>query len=105
MSEKRPHRKTFAPIGDVIDTVLRQCRPATDHALLKVWEVWPQAVGSAVAAHARPVAFKGDLLLVHVDASSWLHHLCFLEQEMCRNLNHHLGGGHVKRIKLKIGSF
>ncbi|MCJ8501941.1 DUF721 domain-containing protein [Desulfatitalea alkaliphila] len=103
MAAKRIQRKQFVPIGNVLETVLRKYRPATDASLLKVWEVWPQAVGPMIVDHAKPAAFKGDLLLVHVDASTWLHHLSIHEQELCRKINHLLGGDRVKRIKFKIG--
>jgi predicted nucleic acid-binding Zn ribbon protein len=104
MPQKRNNRTAFAPIGTVIDKVLRQYRPPTDQAMLKVWEVWTEAVGPVIAANAKPVAFKGDMLLVHVCSSTWLHHLRFLEQEMILKLNGLLGGERVRRIKLKIGT-
>ena len=104
MPVKRTNRKTFASIGNVIDQVLRQHRPPSDQALIKVWDVWDQAVGTAIAANAKPAAFKGDMLLVHVGSSAWLHHLRFLEHEMVLNLNGLLGAERVRRIKFKIGT-
>ncbi len=101
----RKNRNHFAPIGEVIEKVLRQCRPQQDQALLQVWQVWDQAVGAAIAPNARPVAFNGNVLLVHVTSPTWLHHLRFLEREMITKLNAALGGDKVKAIKLKVGEF
>ena len=103
MPKKRIPCSNFIPIGSVIDHVIRQYHPIADTALIKVWDIWEQAVGSAIAGNARPAAFKDSILLVHVSNSTWLHHLRFLEKEMLANINSALGGAYVKTIKLKIG--
>jgi predicted nucleic acid-binding Zn ribbon protein len=104
MTQKRPNRNAFVSLGTVIENVLSQHRQSNDRALLEVWDVWAQAVGPAIAANARPAAFKGDLLLVHVRSSSWLHHMHFMEKEMIAKINAILGDHRVREIKLKIGS-
>lgn len=104
MKYKRITSKSFTPIGDVLDRVIKQHRPSTNQALVRIWELWEEAVGSAIAANARPAAFKGDMLLVHVSNSTWLHHLRFLEQDLIQKVNHALEGEYIKRIKLKIGT-
>ncbi len=103
MSNRRFKSKKFSPIGAVIEKVLHQYRPNMDQALLQVWEVWEAAVGKEVAAQARPAAFKGDMLLVHVSNSAWLHHLRYLENDLKAQLNMVLGSEKVRTLKLKIG--
>lgn len=105
MTEHRKNRKSFAPIGEVIDKVLRQCRPQQDQSLIQVWEIWDRAVGATIAANARPVAVNGNVLLVHVASATWLHHIRFLEREMVAKLNAALGAERVKTIKLRVGDF
>ncbi|MFZ1985791.1 MAG: DUF721 domain-containing protein [Desulfatitalea sp.] len=105
MTEHRKNQKTFAPIGEVIDKVLRQCRPQRDQALIQVWEIWDRAVGATIAANARPVAVNGNVLLVHVASATWLHHIRFLEREVVAKLNAALGAERVKTIKLRVGDF
>lgn len=104
MSDFRRNRKTFVPIGTVIDKLMHQCRPVNDQQLLQVWDVWERAVGEAIAAHARPAAFKGDMLLIHVASPTWLHHMRFLERELIDKINDALGGPIVRSVKLKVGS-
>ena len=87
----------------MLEKVIQQYHPVADAALIKVWDIWEQAVGSAIAGNAMPAAFKECTLLVHVSNSTWLHHLRFLEKEMLTNINKALGGTYVKTIKLKIG--
>ena len=103
MGERRFNSKNFVGIGSVLDKVLQQYRPKSDQALLRVWDVWEAAVGDAIAANARPAAFKGSILLVHVSNSSWLHHLRFMEKELVRKVNQALGADRVTAIQLKIG--
>ncbi len=103
MAEKRFNSRQFTNLGSVLDKVLNQYRPKSDQALCKVWDIWEAAVGPAIAANARPAAFKGDILLLHVSNSSWLHHLRFLENELVARINQSLGAERIKTIQLKIG--
>jgi predicted nucleic acid-binding Zn ribbon protein len=105
MNSHRRNRKQFVPIGSVIDKLMQHHRPVKDRELLRVWEVWDGAVGAAIAANARPVAFKGDTLLVHVNSSTWLHHLRFLEQDLIAKLNAELGQSCIRSVNIKVGSF
>ena len=101
--KKRRTNKTFTNIGDVLGGVIQQYRPMTDPSLLRVWDLWKSAVGDAIAANASPAAFKGQILLVHVSNSTWLHHLRFLEGELIDKLNTALGQDDIRKIKFKIG--
>lgn len=101
--KKRRTNSSFSNLGEVLGKVLHQYRPMADQSLLRVWELWEGAVGDGIAANASPAAFKGDILLVHVSNSTWLHHLRFLEAELISNLNHALGAEQIKKIQLKIG--
>ena len=103
VSRKRGPCSKFVPIGSVLDQVISQYRPMAEASLIRVWEIWEQAVGSAISACARPAAFKDCILLVHVSNSTWLHHLRFLEQDMVAKINAALGGNYVGKITFKIG--
>ena len=104
MVENRHNRKTFAHIGTVVENVLKQYRPQRDQALMQVWDIWEQAVGKAMAENAKPAAVKGDVLLVHVSSSTWLHHMRYLEAEMITKINAALDGPKVRSIKFKVGT-
>lgn len=104
MTEKRSTNKTFTPIGDTLAKLMQQYRPLGDPFMINVWKVWGETVGAAVAANARPVAFKGDMLLVHVSSSTWLHHLRMLEKEVIHKINQALDGGKIGSIKWKVGT-
>ncbi len=92
-------------IGGILSGLLQRYRPETEQGMLRVWRVWDRLLGEDIARNARPAAFKGSLLLVHVTSSAWLHHLQFLKKEIVKRLNDDLGQPLVSDIKFKVGSF
>lgn len=103
MSSKRKNVKNFTDIGTVLQNILPQYRRTAPPSLLRVWEKWDQAVGADIAAHARPVAFKGDLLLIHVANSTWLHHLRYMQEDILIRINQSIGEQRIHELKFKIG--
>jgi len=93
----------FIHIGNIIDGVLRQVRSEPGYALKEVWRLWDEAVGATIAQNARPAAFKGNLLIVHVSSSTWIHQLQFLRNDVIAQLNVALGKPLISEIKFKIG--
>jgi predicted nucleic acid-binding Zn ribbon protein len=96
-------KKEFVHIGSIIETVIGQYRRESDGELTRVWQIWDDTVGEAIAANAQPAAFKGKLLLVHVTNSIWIHQLQFLKDDIISKLNVALGKPLVEEIKFKIG--
>lgn len=92
-------------IGGVLSGLLKQFRPEAEQRMLRIWRVWDRVVGADIARNARPAAFKGSILLVHVTSSTWLHHLQYLKKDLIARLNEDLGQAIVSDIKFKIGSF
>jgi predicted nucleic acid-binding Zn ribbon protein len=101
---KRNKRKTkFVHISSIIGDVLKKYRLETDSELVQVWRVWDTIVGNVIAQNAKPAAFKGRILLVHVTSSTWLHQLQFLKKDMIDKLNDTLGKTLIEDLKFKIG--
>ena len=101
--DKTRKDKSFEHIGQIIPQVLKTCRRHKDAGLSEVWRFWNEAVGEIVAENAQPAAFKGDLLLVHVSSSTWIHHLRFIKQDIIKKINAALGNDLIQEIKFKIG--
>jgi len=101
--QKKKQKTRFVHIGNVINDVLKKYRHDTDAELVQICQVWEGIVGHVIAQNARPAAFKGRLLLVHVTSSSWIHQLQFLKKEMVAKLNDTLGKTRVDDLKFKIG--
>ena len=93
----------FEHISGILADVLKTYRRESDGELVQVWQVWDDIVGDVIAQNARPAAFKGKILLVHVSSSTWVHQLQFLKKEMIVKLNHTLGKALIDDLKFKIG--
>ena len=103
MNDKSKH-PDFVHIGSIINDVIEGYRREPDFALQKVWQLWDEAVGETIAQNARPAAFKGQLLIVHVNSSAWIHQLQFLKEDLISKLNDAIGKPLVGEIKFKIGA-
>ena len=102
--EIKKNKSKFVHIGSIIDDVLKSYRREPDGELLRVWHVWDSIVGDVISKNAKPAAFKGRILLVHVTSSTWVHQLQFLKEEMIAKLNEALGKSLIDDLKFKIGS-
>lgn len=102
MKPKKQKAK-FEHIGSILSDVLKTYRRDSDADLVQVWQVWDKVVGDVIAQNARPAAFKGKLLLVHVSSSTWIHQLQFLKKEMMAKLNQAFGKAVINDLKFKIG--
>ena len=101
MSKKE--KAKFVHIGSIIHDVLKTYRRESDGEMIQVWHVWDNIVGDAISKNAKPAAFKGRILLVHVTSSTWVHQLQFLKEEMIVKLNEALGKSVIDDLKFKIG--
>jgi len=102
MKPKKQKAK-FEHIGNILADVLKSYRRESDADLVRVWQVWDRIVGDVIAQNARPAAFKGKILLVHVSSSAWIHQFQFLKKEMIEKLNEALGKALIDDLKFKIG--
>lgn len=104
MEKKRPSDNSLKPLGQVLTSILDQCRSNNAGGIAYIANIWQQAVGAPIADNAKPYAMNGSLLLVHVSSSVWLHQLQFLKNELIDCLNRELEKGRIVDIKFKIGS-
>ena len=96
-------RPDFVHIGNILENVLKSYRSDAEFGLKQIWRLWDEAVGETIANNARPAAFKGDILIVHVSSSTWTHQLQFLKNDLISTLNAALGQPLLADIKFKIG--
>jgi len=90
-------------IAAVVDGLVRRYREKADFDLTLVWDIWPLIMDADTAANARPAAFKGNLMVIHVTSSVWLHHLQFEKQKIMDAINQALKRKAVSRIKVVVG--
>ena len=93
MAEKRQRMRRPAAVADLLSAFLRGT-PA--EARIKeggIWLVWSDAVGSRIASHAQPCAFRDGILTLSVDSAPWMQQLTYLKQELILKVNGELGDG------------
>ena len=103
MPKKGPSNLPLTPIGQVLDTIIDQCRSDSRGGIAHLIRIWEKTIGPPISENARPFAVKGDLLLVHVSSSAWLHQLRFLKAELLDKFNGGLESQRIGEIKFKIG--
>ena len=92
-----------AAVADLLSAFLRGT-PAEERIKEGgIWLIWEDAVGSRIASHAQPVAFREGVLTVAVDSSPWLQQLNFLKRDLIAKVNEKLGSEMVQSITLKAG--
>jgi len=69
----------------------------------RIWLVWEQAVGSRIASHAVPAAFRDGTLTLTVDSAPWMQQLTYLKQELVAKVNAELHEEMVQDIYMKAG--
>lgn len=90
------------PLSQSLDVVIRSLKGAGASAVAGVFGHWEEAVGEAIAAHAKPVLLDEGRLLVEVDQPGWATQLRYLEQELLERLRPHLGGAELHSIDVRV---
>lgn len=71
--------------------------------LARVQEVWPHAVGAAIAAEAAPTHERDGILTVICAASVWAHELELMAGELTVALNRALGAELIRELRCRTG--
>ncbi|HVM07661.1 MAG TPA: DUF721 domain-containing protein [Acidimicrobiales bacterium] len=89
-------------IGDSLDSLARRLGAPAASAVGAVFTRWEEAVGSAVAAHARPVGLADGVLTVAVDDPAWATQLRFLATELVEKVAAVTGPDVVGKVEIKV---
>jgi predicted nucleic acid-binding Zn ribbon protein len=91
------------PLHDTLDDYVRSLRVDGPSArtMGSLFNRWVDAVGQAVADHARPVKLDGERLLVEVDEPAWATQLRFLEADILDRLRS-VAGLQVSRFDMRV---
>lgn len=104
MKTKRAGNSHFSHIGSTLEKTLEPFRDRYGKGEFReLWTYWPDAVGAAIAEHAKPLSFRDGCLIVSVANSTWMQHLQFLKEEIRERLNQAHGTAIVEDIRFKIG--
>ena len=103
MTRKRERMKRPAPLANLMNSLFSDTPIRKRLEEGRIWLVWDDAVGSQIAAKARPVSFRDGMLTVAVANSPWMQQLTFLKQGIIDKINAQLGSELVRDIFLKSG--
>jgi hypothetical protein len=103
LNKKRPKMHRPAAVSDLLGAVLRGTPVEKRLHEGRIWQFWEQAVGSRIASHAVPAAFRDGTLTLTVDSAPWMQQLTYLKQELIAKLNGELGEELVSEIYMKAG--
>jgi len=92
----------LTPLGDIIANILAGSDLPFNLADAALWKVWDQVVGTAIAAHAKPLWIKNGQLRVEVSDPIWVQELRFMEQTIREKLNGELGRKAVEKIDFRL---
>jgi len=92
-----PHR-----VVDDLDQLLRRAGAPGAVAPTAIWAHWDEAVGAAVAAHARPLSVKGSTLVVGVDTPAYATQLRLLAPQLLKRVAEFGGTGAINAIEVTV---
>lgn len=92
-----------AAVADLLGAILRGTPAEKRLKEGRIWLVWESAVGSRIASHAAPAAFRDGTLTLTVDSAPWMQQLSFLKRELIAKVNGELGEDLVKDLYMKGG--
>ncbi|MGH9684005.1 MAG: DUF721 domain-containing protein [Candidatus Acidiferrales bacterium] len=88
---------------DFLGGALRQLkRPEASLAWLAA--AWPGIVGTALAAHTRPVRCQSGRLEIIADGNAWKNQIESMTGEFCARVNREWGGNLVREVRFEASN-
>jgi predicted nucleic acid-binding Zn ribbon protein len=103
LADKRPKMRRPAAVADLLSALLRGTPAEQRLKEGEIWLVWEDAVGSRIASHAQPAAFRNGTLTLAVDSAPWMQQLSFMKRELIAKVNEQLGEEMVTDLYMKAG--
>lgn len=91
-------------VGRVLGTVFPESRYDSELTPFKIWEIWPDVVGSSFARSSEPWKYDAGKLFVRVSHPALIQELLFAKERVRRELNSLLGADIVKQIHFVRGA-
>ena len=90
------------PVSESLDLLSRGLGGPPATVLSTLFASWPDLVGEAVAAHARPRTLRHGVLVVVVDEPAWATQLRWLEARLLERVSEVVGEGVVRAIEVRV---
>jgi len=94
---------SLTSLKDVISELLKSGALPFDADDARIWKIWDEVVGPAIARNAQPFRIKNRQLKVRVSDPIWYQELKFMEENIREKLNDKLGRKAVNKIEFSVG--
>ena len=94
--------KNTQNIDEVLTTIVRQRHFEDKLVEQKVFSLWRDVVGEALANHARPASLSAGILTVWTEHPAYQTELSLLQVKILEGLNTQLGHAVVKTLRLEL---
>ncbi len=96
-------KHSMTSLKDVIEDLLKNDALPFNPDDSRIWKVWEDVVGPAIARNAQPLRIKNRTLKVRVSDPIWFQELQFMESSIREKLNERLGRDAVDKIEFGVG--
>lgn len=103
MSGPPSRRGRPTALADAVGRVLGELGLDSVAKAHRIGQRWAVAVGEAVAAHARPVGLRGEVLEIAVDSPVWSQQLQLRKPEILAALARELGADAPRELRFQVG--
>jgi hypothetical protein len=94
----------FARVGDLLPAVLKSLGLDRKLKQQEIISIWPEVVGTEIAARTQAYKVDKGVLFVRVDHSAWILELHFMEKEILKKLKSRAPEIDIKRIRFGTGA-
>lgn len=99
----RDKKEPLTPLKDILSGLFKSPDLPFNPDDGRIWKVWEEAVGPAIARNARPLWIKQGRLRVAVTDPIWLQEIEFAGETIKQKVNEKLGREAVKKIEFRLG--
>jgi len=96
-------KHSMTSLKDVIANLLKDDTLPFNPDDSRIWKLWEDVVGPAIASNAQPLRIKNRILKVRVSDPIWFQELKFMEGRIREKLNERLGREAVDKIEFGVG--
>ena len=96
-------KNSMMSLKDVIAGLMKSSALPFNPDDSRIWKVWDEVVGPAIARNAQPFRIKDRQLKVRVSGPIWYQELQFMEENIREKLNEKLGRKAVDKIEFGVG--
>ncbi len=101
MSDKKKFRKKKAKLettSEVLQSFFKKSPLSQQFTRWQVWNHWPEIVGPQISSYSSPINYVQGALTLWVEHPVHMQNLQFIEQDLKKKINDHVGRRWVHKI-------